>query len=124
MRFIEQVFKQRSRGTSPALQRVAHTPALHFAAVRVHRLLPCCACTLQVKDALDLLDHHRDPLASTRMRVSLAGLMVLTAEGIRDQGLPDWMQVWHCVRLGVLSLPWPDFVFPAVSATCSVSSGG
>lgn len=53
--------------------------------------------TVQVKYALDLLDRYRDPLGSTRMRVSLAGLMVLTAERIRDQGLPDWMQVCGAV---------------------------
>lgn len=48
----------------------------------------------QVKYALDLLDRYRDPLASARAsRVSVAGLMVLTAEDIRDEGMPDWMQV-------------------------------
>lgn len=52
-----------------------------------------CWC-FQVKDALDRLDRHRDPLQSPLVsRVTLAGLMVLTAEDIRDEGLPDWMQV-------------------------------
>ncbi|CAB1114725.1 unnamed protein product [Ectocarpus sp. CCAP 1310/34] len=47
----------------------------------------------QIKDALDLLDRHHDPLQSgTVSKLSLAGLMVLTAEDIREEGLPDWMQ--------------------------------
>lgn len=49
-----------------------------------------------MKDALDRLDRHRDPLQSPLVsRVTLAGLMVLTAEDIRDEGLPDWMQVCY-----------------------------
>ncbi|CAM9972397.1 unnamed protein product [Ectocarpus sp. 12 AP-2014] len=50
--------------------------------------------TFSIKDALDLLDRHHDPLQSGRVsKLSLAGLMVLTAEDIREEGLPDWMQV-------------------------------
>lgn len=48
-----------------------------------------------MKDALDLLDRHHDPLQSTRVsRLSFAGLLVLTAQDICDEGLPDWMQVY------------------------------
>ena len=47
-----------------------------------------------MKDALDLLDCHCDPLVPDEVsRVSVSGLMVLTAEDIRDEGLPEWMQV-------------------------------
>lgn len=48
----------------------------------------------KVKDALDILDCHCDPLVPDEVsRVSVSGLMVLTAEDIRDEGLPEWMQV-------------------------------
>ena len=64
----------------------------------------------QVKDALDLLDRHHDPLQTTRVsRVSFAGLMVLTAQDIREEGLPDWMQVrrYHIVDslVNIITVP-------------------
>eukprot|EP00752_Nemacystus_decipiens_P008498 g7591.t2 len=46
-----------------------------------------------VKAALDILDRHHDPLQPTRVsRLSFAGLLALTAQDIRDEGLPDWVQ--------------------------------
>ncbi|CAM9841240.1 unnamed protein product, partial [Sphacelaria rigidula] len=52
-----------------------------------------------VKDALFRLRSCRDPLSSSGTKVSLAGLMALTAEDIRDEGLPDWMQVISAIGL-------------------------
>lgn len=54
----------------------------------------CLRKIAKVKDALDLLDRHCDPLVPDGVScVSVSGLMVLTAEDIRDEGLPGWMQV-------------------------------
>ncbi|CAN0096263.1 unnamed protein product, partial [Discosporangium mesarthrocarpum] len=45
-----------------------------------------------IREALSRLHQHKDPLVEG-MTVSLAELMVLTAEDIREEGHPDWMQV-------------------------------
>lgn len=72
----------------------------------------------QVKHALDMLDrHHDDPLQSARLsRLSLAGLMVLTAEDIREEGMPDWMQV---IFSDFLSEPVDRSQCPAFSCSSS-----
>lgn len=78
-----------------------------------------------MKDALDLLDRHRDPLQSTRLsRLSFAALLVLTAQDIRDEGLPDWMQVIVFTGLLQADSPWNSCKTPALRCIREGAGGG